>query len=133
MPTRFVQVFTMYLQPSHTQTAPRVCSGGSAGKFVETGGNETTEILADTLTIIESLGGRVLPDINATVDELTAAKAQLNHFHVVADRINANITEIEQLQAWLLDAADPAVAQDVPQGDASGVTAEQLAAVDDGA
>lgn len=104
----------------------------SVGKFVETGGNETVSVLTDTLAVMDTLDDRVLPYVNATIDELAAAKAQLNHLHVVADRINANITEIEQLRAWLLEAADPAVSQDVPQGDLPSVTEAQMGAVDDG-
>jgi len=103
------------------------------GTFVTTAENQTTSILDDTLGLVSSLGDRVLPYVNATVDELEAARVQLMALQAAAGRINANVTEIEQYRAWLVDAADPAVAGEVPQGALPRVTDEQLQAVDDGA
>ncbi len=116
-----------------TQYAPRTCTPRSVGTFVTTAENQTTSILDDTLGLVSSLGDRVLPYVNATVDELEAARAQLMALQAAAGLINANVTEIEQYRAWLVDAADPAVAGEVPQGALPRVTDEQLQAVDDGA
>ena len=93
--------------------------------------NETTSILTDALGLIRSLDDRVLPYIDSTVEELTAAKAQLNELYAVAERINANVTRIEEIRTDLTDKAG-AVAESVLQGDLPRVTADQLQAVDEG-
>lgn len=93
--------------------------------------NETTSILTTALGLIRSLDARVLPYIDSTGEELTAAKTQLNELYAVAGRINDNVTRIEAIRTDLTDKAG-AVAESVPQGDLPRVTADQLQAVDEG-
>jgi hypothetical protein len=128
-----MSVFSCSPPPPNPQNTPQVCTARSAGKFVQTAANETTSIMDDTLGLISSLDDRVLPYVNATIEELTAARALLDALKTGAGRIESNVTEIDEYRAWLLAAVDATIADRVPQGELPSVTADQLQVLDDGA
>ena len=112
------------------------CTAKSAGTFVTTAETGTTGVLGGLVEFLEAIDDEVTPSINATIDDLTLARVDLDSIEAYTDLINGNITLIQQYKDWLIasapaDEATPLTTA-LPKGELPVVTAEQLAAVEDG-
>jgi len=112
------------------------CTAKSAGTFVSTAETGTTGVLGGLVEFLEAIDDEVTPSINATIDDLTLARVDLDSIEAYTDLINGNITLIQQYKDWLLASA-PAdkpthLTIALPKGELPIVTAEQLATVEDG-
>lgn len=119
-----------------SQEGSSACNPKSIGKFVDMTEAETTDTLAELVAYLEAIDDNVYPYLNATINDLNAAKADLENIEVYANQINADIALIQQYKDWLV-ASSPAttptpLSEGLPEGDLPTVTNAQLAAVDDG-
>jgi hypothetical protein len=112
------------------------CTAQSAGMFVSTAKAGTTGVLGGLVKFLSTIEDELVPSLNRTIDYTTLAEVDLHSIEAYTESINANISLIQQYKDWLLASApedEPTpLTTALPNGDLPVVTAEQLAAVEDG-